>query len=95
MGDRHLTLVTSSFVWVLSVALAQGNGQKAVQWLLDQLLTLPPPEQQGGMSGLTWGFAAFLWKLEILMSRILREGRGGGGWGGVKGRIERNWRPLL
>lgn len=53
MGDRHLTLVTSSFVWVLSVALAQGNGQKAVQWLLDQLLTLPPPEQQGGMSGLT------------------------------------------
>lgn len=91
MGDRHLTLVTSSFVWVLSVALAQGNGQKAVQWLLDQLLTLPPPEQQGRMSGLTWGFAAFLWKLEILMSRILREGRGVG----VKGRIERNWRPLL
>lgn len=56
MGGRHLLLVPS-FVCMLSVALAQGNGQKAVLWPLELPLTLTSarlPEHQVGMRGLTW-----------------------------------------
>lgn len=40
MGGRHLTLVTFSVVWMVSMALTLSNGQKAVVWPLGKLLIL-------------------------------------------------------
>lgn len=60
MGGRPLSLVPSSFVWVLSVALAQGNGQKAVQWPLDPLLTLTSARAPGWGEWPHLGVCSFL-----------------------------------
>ena len=62
MGNRHLALVTSSFVQMVSMALALGSGQKEVEWSLDSHLH----QTTGlGREAWTWGFPALLWKLKF------------------------------